>query len=203
MCSGQLKLATVLEFSQYSRSDSLGVRPPLYQSDEDSEFAFVKLLEHGRPNAVIGGMSRNLFDKKDINLDLACEALLALAQSEDQAERIDSYRITKIIKYLQENDDTNKDKLFQVEWAYVSMLDRRSEGSPVTLENRLASTPSFFCKLIQLIYRAEGTDQVDVAESTEQSRILPPTLIVCSLRGVPFQALLQMECSTLMHSQNG
>ncbi|MCE7626110.1 helix-turn-helix transcriptional regulator [Vibrio fluvialis] len=30
LCSGQLKLATVLEFSQYSRSDSLGVRPPLY-----------------------------------------------------------------------------------------------------------------------------------------------------------------------------
>ncbi|CAM3166036.1 hypothetical protein VIMY103929_20915 [Vibrio mytili] len=29
-CSGQLKLATVLEFFQYSRSDSLGVRPPLY-----------------------------------------------------------------------------------------------------------------------------------------------------------------------------
>ena len=29
-CNGQLKLATVLEFSQYSRSDSLGVRPPLY-----------------------------------------------------------------------------------------------------------------------------------------------------------------------------
>ncbi len=27
---GQLKLATVLEFSQYNRSDSLGVRPPLY-----------------------------------------------------------------------------------------------------------------------------------------------------------------------------
>lgn len=30
LCSGQLKLATVLEFSQYNRSDSLGVRPPLY-----------------------------------------------------------------------------------------------------------------------------------------------------------------------------
>ncbi len=29
-CSGQLKLVTVLEFSQYNRSDSLGVRPPLY-----------------------------------------------------------------------------------------------------------------------------------------------------------------------------
>ena len=29
-CSGQLKLATVLEFSQYKRSDSLGVNPPLF-----------------------------------------------------------------------------------------------------------------------------------------------------------------------------
>ncbi|SNX50780.1 hypothetical protein VTH8203_04454 [Vibrio thalassae] len=29
-CSGQLKLATVLEFFQYSRSDSLGVSPSLY-----------------------------------------------------------------------------------------------------------------------------------------------------------------------------
>ncbi|SYZ83242.1 Uncharacterised protein [Vibrio paracholerae] len=31
VCSGQLKLATFLAFTQYRRSDSLGVRPPLYQ----------------------------------------------------------------------------------------------------------------------------------------------------------------------------
>ncbi|MCE9680615.1 hypothetical protein LZP69_15795 [Shewanella sp. AS1] len=30
VCSGQLKLATVLYSSQYLRSDSLGVSPPLY-----------------------------------------------------------------------------------------------------------------------------------------------------------------------------
>lgn len=29
-CSGQQKLATVLEFFQNNRSDSLGVKPPLY-----------------------------------------------------------------------------------------------------------------------------------------------------------------------------
>ena len=29
-CRGQVKLATVLEFSQYNRSDSLGDNPPLY-----------------------------------------------------------------------------------------------------------------------------------------------------------------------------
>lgn len=143
----------------------------IYQTDGDTEYALIKLLEHDRPSAVIDGLSKNLFDKKDINPELACEALLALVQSEDQSGKIDSYHITKIIKSLQENGDTDKEKLFKVEWAYVSLLDKYSEGSPVTLENRLASTPSFFCELIQLIYRAEGVES-DSAESTEQSRNL-------------------------------
>ncbi|MGI1970914.1 hypothetical protein ACRN9N_21125 [Shewanella baltica] len=30
ICSGQVKLATVLESFQYKRSDSFGVNPPLY-----------------------------------------------------------------------------------------------------------------------------------------------------------------------------
>lgn len=30
VCSGQQKLATVLEFFQNNRSDSFGVKPPLY-----------------------------------------------------------------------------------------------------------------------------------------------------------------------------
>lgn len=140
-----------------------------YQTEGDTEYALIKLLEHDRPSAVIDGLSKNLFNKKDINPELACKALLALVQLEDQAGRIDSYHITKIIKSLQESDDTDEEKLFQVEWAYVSLLDRHSEVSPVTLENRLASTPSFFCELIQLIYRAEGVEP-DSAESTEQSR---------------------------------
>lgn len=141
----------------------------IYQTGDDTEYALIKLLEHDRPSAVINGLSKNLFNKKDINPELACGALLALVQSEDQTGRIDSYHVTQIIKSLQESDGTDEEKLFQVEWAYVSLLDRHSEGSPVTLEKRLASTPSFFCELIQLIYRAEGVES-DAAESNEQSR---------------------------------
>ena len=40
----------------------------------------------------------------------------------------------------------------------MSLLDRHSDGSPITLENKLASDPSFFCELIQLIYRAAGEE---------------------------------------------
>lgn len=129
-----------------------------YQAEDDTEYALRKLLEYGRPNAVIDGLSRDLYRKKYINSELACDALLMLAQTEESAGSIDSYHIIKIIKALQENDGTDQDKLFHVEWAYVSLLDRDSDGSPVTLENRLASDPRFFCELIQLIYRAEGAE---------------------------------------------
>lgn len=139
-----------------------------YQADEDDiEHALLKLLEHDRPSAVIDGLSRILYYKKAINPELACEALLTLVRSEDQARTADGYNITQIIKSLQENRDTDEDKLFQVEWAYVSLLDRGSDGSPITLEKRLASTPGFFCELIRLIYRPEG---VEAMASTEQSR---------------------------------
>jgi len=135
-----------------------------YQTEDDTEYALEKLLKFGRPSAVIDGLSRDLFKNKDINLDLACDALLALVQTEEQEKRIDTYHITKIIKALQDNAATDLDKLFNVEWAYVSLLDTHGDGSPITLENRLASDPSFFCELIQLIYRAEGAEPEELSE---------------------------------------
>jgi len=139
-----------------------------YQTEDDIEYALRKLLEFGRPNAAIEGVSRDLSKEKDINPELACTALLALVQTEESTGRIDSYHITEIIKALQENAATDQDKLFQVEWAYLSLLDRHSDGSPVTLENRLASDPGFFCELIQLIYRAKGEESKE--EPSQQQR---------------------------------
>lgn len=139
-----------------------------YETERDTDYALSKLLEYGRPSAAIEGLRRDLFKKKDINTDLACEALLELVDAEDQPRRIDSYHITQIIKALQKNDTTDQKKLFQVEWAYVTLLDRHSDCSPKTLENRLASDPHFFCELIQLIYRAEGAKPVK--EPSEQQQ---------------------------------
>jgi hypothetical protein len=138
-----------------------------YQTEDDTEYALRKLLEFGRPNTVIDGLSRDLFKKKVINPDLGCDALLSLVQAEESTRRIDSYRIYKIIKALQENGATDQDKLFHVEWAYVSLLGGDSDCSPITLENRLASDPKFFCELIQIIYRAEGAEP---EEPSEQGR---------------------------------
>jgi hypothetical protein len=140
-----------------------------YHTEDNTEYALRKLLEFGRPGAVIDGLCRDLFNKKDISPDLACDALLSLVQAEEPTGRIDSYHITEIIKALQKNATTDQDKLFHVEWAYVSLLDRHSNGSPITLENRLASDPDFFCELVQMIYCAKGAEP---GESSEQRRNL-------------------------------
>ncbi|MDP0563528.1 MAG: hypothetical protein QS721_14855 [Candidatus Endonucleobacter sp. (ex Gigantidas childressi)] len=134
------------------------------QPDGDIECALVKLLEFGRPNAVIDHLSRDLFKENDINPDLACDTLLALVDSEELSDHND---ITAIIKALQNNADTDQDSLFHVEWAYVAFLGRSRAASPLTLENRLASNPDFFCELIQLAYFPEGSEEEK--ESTEQS----------------------------------
>ncbi|MEZ8450363.1 hypothetical protein AB6C66_05940 [Vibrio splendidus] len=139
-----------------------------YSVKDDTEYALVKLLENDRPKAAIDILSSNIDDKAHINHALACDALLALVRTDEQSGEIESYHITQVIKYLQESAETDENKLFEVEWAYVSLLDEYNECSPVTLENRLASTPSFFCELIHLIYRATGVN-ANTAEPTQQS----------------------------------
>lgn len=139
-----------------------------YHTDDELEYALRKLLEFGRSTAVIDCLSRELLKEKPINPVLACDALLSLVKSEELDGRIDSYNVTKIINALQENTATEQDRLFQIEWAYLALLDRYSGCSPITLENRLTSDPGFFCELIQLIYLAEGAESVE--EPSESTR---------------------------------
>ena len=160
-----------------------------YQTEEDTEYALRKLLEFNRPSAAIEGFSIDLFKKKNINLELACTALLALVQIEDPTGKIDSHRIyhiTKIIKALQENAATDQDKLSKIEWAYLPLLDWHSDGdgSPVTLENRLASDPDFFCELIQLTYRAKG-EKPKEEPSPQQNNITNAYSLLSTWKIVP------------------
>ena len=138
-----------------------------YDSGEETEFAIRKLQNFDRPTAAIECIGRDLFTKNEINPDLACDVLLAIVQLEEPSESIDTYHVTEIIKALQENLATDQDKLFHVEWAFVTLLGEHSTASPITLENRLASDPNFFCELIQLTYRAEGVQSKELNEQKQ------------------------------------
>ncbi len=142
-----------------------------YETDRDLPIAIEKLIEHGRPHAAINCLYRMLHSKQPINTDQCVQALLAALSSNEASYAMDGYHIVELIKLLQADPSVNEDDLFEVEWAYLRLLDHHRGAAPQLLENRLANDPDFFCEVIRLIYRSKKKDQSQ-REPTEESKAI-------------------------------
>lgn len=87
--------------------------------------------------------------------------------------------MTELIEHLQAVEEPGSDELFRVEWAYLQLLDRHSQASPVELERRIAASPEFLHELLSLAYRPTGTppptkdpSPEEVAKATNAWRLL-------------------------------
>lgn len=140
-----------------------------YHTDGDIGTAIDKLIEYGRPHAAINCLYRMPHDKQPLDKSRSVKALLAAVSSAEPSYAMDAYHIVEIIKALQDDPGTDPDDLFQVEWAYLPLLDRHNGASPKLLENRLASDPAFFCEVIRLIFRSNKEDKSE-KEPSEQDR---------------------------------
>ncbi|RPS37631.1 hypothetical protein IPC1008_25655 [Pseudomonas aeruginosa] len=140
----------------------LSVQPSVFQMDSDFDYAVEKLLEVGRAGAALEAYASELFNKRDIDPNLACRALISFGTTGGDSKRVDAYRISEIIKNLQGHAAVDKVELGRVEWMYIGLLDSHNEVRPVTLEKNLASSPAFFCELVRAVYapkhRPEETD---------------------------------------------
>ncbi|HEY0829284.1 MAG TPA: hypothetical protein VGE40_14380 [Bacilli bacterium] len=140
-----------------------------YQSDCELGIAIDKLIEYGRPNAAIDCLNKILYDKQSVEKSSAVRALLAAVSLNKPLNSMDGYHIVELIKSLQGDPETNPDDLFQVEWAYLPLLNKDRGASPKLLENRLATDSNFFCEVIRLVYRSKK-GQKPPKEPTEQQR---------------------------------
>lgn len=129
-----------------------------YQSKSDLHTAMGKLLSVSRPRPVIDCLYFQLHEKLDLDKNLVVKALLAAVSSKDESA-LDSYHIIELIKLLQNDPDISVDDLFNVEWAYVQLLDRHSGAEPKYLNKKLSSDPKFFCEIIRLIYRSKNEEK--------------------------------------------
>jgi len=144
----------------WQRAESmLGADAPVYWKKVNVDYwhekgdlaeAAEKLLEHGRPRAAIACLHDLIEDKIVFRPELATQALL---RSGEETGRLDRHTILDLIKWLQENPDTDRKALFQVEWAYVGILDHEFGGTAKTLEREMATEPEFFCEIIRHVYR--------------------------------------------------
>jgi|GEM_PF-2379984 len=128
-----------------------------YQMDGNVNYAVDALMQHNRPRAAFTCLARNLYLKKEVDPARCLNALLFAAKSSEDVGAFDRHDIVEAIKCLQNMGETvvDQDKLTQVEWLYLSLLEHGREVTPKTLESSLAKDPLFFCEVIGRAYRSE------------------------------------------------
>lgn len=131
------------------------IRP--HQTNENLEDAIEKLLQYERPIAAINCLAKIKYDNKKINNQQCIKALLnAISSKENLNKSLDQYYIIELIKYLQSSNHINENDLFNIEWAYLSLIKNNEEVAPITLESKIANNAEFFCELIKYLYRSEN-----------------------------------------------
>lgn len=142
-----------------------------YFSKDDLSFVIDKLVKYERFHVAAECFSAALHHQQDINVKKLAQVLLALVSSEQSARQLDTYRITELIKYLQEDLSTPEDDLFQIEWAYLPLLMDYNQATPKLLESKLASDPEFFCEVVRLVFHSKNEKRTDVALTEEKQAI--------------------------------
>ena len=136
-----------LEGEYWSRTSS-----GFFRTEDDLSFAIDKYIEYGHPSAAIACLSRNIYEDRPLDSEQAIRVLLAAGES---GKPVDSLEILEIIRSLQDDPETNRDDLLEVEWVFLPLFQDRT-GSLSTLGNRLAMDPTFFCTAVRTLYLPEG-----------------------------------------------
>ncbi|MEW8441729.1 MAG: hypothetical protein AB2689_26580 [Candidatus Thiodiazotropha taylori] len=139
-----------------------------YEVDADLESVIDKLIQYQRPLAALRCIYKMLNDKQPLDTKKVIQALLAAHASTETVRSLDSYEIVEVIKVLQSEPIEMSDDLLQVEWAYLSLLNRNNDASPILLEQRLANDPAFFCDVIRVVFRSENEEHQPEEPSDEK-----------------------------------
>ncbi|TMO70697.1 hypothetical protein [Pseudoalteromonas aurantia] len=140
-------------------------------STDDSYYAVDKLLENNRPLAAIDCLSRVLNSDKSVDEARAITALLMAINTSESSKSIDVYHLSEIVKFLQKSDNVSSDDLVKIEWAYLPLINRKSNDDiyPQQLENKLASEPEFFCEMIQLAFRSSNQEEIPELNESQKN----------------------------------
>ncbi|TDA68680.1 MAG: hypothetical protein D9V47_07995 [Clostridia bacterium] len=140
-----------------------------YEAEEGLERAVDCLVQYGRPHEAIRCLEHLRHTKRPLDSQQAVRVLQAVLHSSEDAHAMDVHAIVEVIKALQDDSGTNPDDLFQIEWAFLPLLDRHHGAAPRLLEQRMADDPAFFCEVIRTVFRSKK-EKHPVEEPTEQQK---------------------------------
>ncbi|HVU39292.1 MAG TPA: hypothetical protein VHC95_13240 [Opitutales bacterium] len=147
---------------------TLGAEIPIYWTDvrvnphqidaPDLPDAIQRLINTKRFVDALRCLGRAVYDKIKISPILAISVLEGYVNAENKGGgAMDAHYCTETIKTLQENPETDIEKLRAIEWSYLPLLDGHRGGArPKSLELAIATDPDFFCKLITTVFRSRS-----------------------------------------------
>ncbi|HJT20075.1 MAG TPA: hypothetical protein VJ746_06370 [Nitrospira sp.] len=138
----------------------------------DLVYAAEKLASNGQPVAAVNCLYVLAHKKVPIPIPLASSALLGALNTEEQQKQLEQDHTVEVIKWVQKNAPADSDELFKIEWHYLPLLNRLHGGEAKVLEQRLASSPAFFCEVLSVVFRSDKEAEETQTEVTEaQKRI--------------------------------
>lgn len=146
------------------------INPWGLEKPDDLLEATQKLSSHGRPAHAIDCLYLLSHKKATIPLPLASAVLLGVLSTEEEQKRIEPHHVVEVIKWLEEHTADDSEELFQIEWAYLPILNRIYGAEPRILERRLASSPAFFCEVIAAVFRSDKEEESQEREVTETEK---------------------------------
>lgn len=146
------------------------------KSQEDVQYAVAKLLEVERPFQAADTL--HMASTKPDSLDLEVETVFqvletALTVPLSSTDRVPTYTLQELIKFLQESENVPQDRLARIEWGYLKILDRHtSQVRPTTLFRVVVENPNFFIDLLKAVYRAESERGEAHEPPTEMEQVM-------------------------------
>lgn len=149
--------------------------PNVFQAKDDLLEAVTCALDNKRPDLAVSGINALLYLKQTIPNDLCVRALRELAGNEKTVLRTDQHELISTIKHLQVSPDVDSEEMVWIEFQFLKLLDRFSEGTPIFLERKLATDPLFFHEAITICFRSERENdqpkEIDEKESKKVNHI--------------------------------
>ena len=144
---------------------------------EELSFALGMLLKRQRPVDAMDMVSMAIHGKIHVDSDFLCrclEGLLELpkVEADTQSKRLDHYHIQEIIAELQARDDVDPNRLIQLEWHFIQLLDRHSRQSPKTLHTQLAKSPEFFHDVLSACFRSRNEPESSREKPTDHDKYM-------------------------------
>ena len=159
----------------------------LIRDNADRERAARTLVELGHAASALGILAMIIHQGNLIDPGLVADALAEATPDPGytgNALTMFVYYVTSLLTYLDGQPDADRQRLAQIEWRYLPVLEPNQRPTRV-LHQELARDPIFFADVVAIIFRPKQEGQEQDATEEERARAMLGYQLLQSWRTIP------------------